>query len=85
MRRILVIVALVAGTVTGLACNGNDDDPPEATLDCEDFEDRNQAQRAYEQARDPGGEGIDPHGLDEDGDGRACEDLPAPERGETDD
>lgn len=80
MRRALMIAALVVGIAAGTACD--EDEEPEVTLECEDFEDRDQAQRAYEQARDPGGEGIDPHGLDEDGDGRACEDLPAPQRSE---
>lgn len=39
--------------------------------DCSDFDTQRQAQRFYKRNK-PG----DPHGLDADGDGKACESLP---------
>jgi endonuclease YncB( thermonuclease family) len=45
---------------------------PAGDLDCSDFRTQEQAQRAYENAG-PG----DPHNLDADGDGIACESLPS--------
>jgi len=44
---------------------------PEEDRDCSDFSTQNAAQQFYE-AHGPG----DPHNLDGDGDGRACESLP---------
>lgn len=43
--------------------------------DCSDFRTQRQAQRFFRKARKRTGE-RDAHGLDADGDGRACEDLP---------
>ncbi len=41
--------------------------------DCSDFRTQKQAQRFY---RKHGGPREDPHGLDSDNDGKACENLP---------
>ena len=46
---------------------------PSRDRDCSDFETQPEAQRFFEQA---GGPAQDPHRLDGDGDGRACESLP---------
>jgi hypothetical protein len=45
----------------------------ERDLDCRDFDTQEQAQEFFESR---GGPDQDPHRLDEDGDGRACENLP---------
>lgn len=42
-------------------------------VDCDDFDTQEQAQKFFEKH---GGPREDPHGLDSDGDGRACESLP---------
>ena len=47
---------------------------PAADKDCSDFANQKQAQAFYE-SHNPG---QDPHGLDGDNDGRACETLPCP-------
>ena len=44
-----------------------------ADRDCSDFDSQRQAQRFYKR-HGPG----DPHGLDGDNDGKACEELPCP-------
>jgi hypothetical protein len=61
-------------TTTGIACQGASplpEEPPTTTadLDCADFATQQEAQAELE--RDP----SDPHGLDADNDGIACEDL----------
>jgi micrococcal nuclease len=48
-------------------------DPDGPDRDCGDFKTQEQAQRFFEAA---GGPERDPHRLDADGDGRACESLP---------
>ena len=49
------------------------DDSSSRDYDCSDFATQREAQRFFEQE---GGPHEDPHGLDGDGDGIACEDLP---------
>ena len=44
-----------------------------ADKDCSDFKTQKQAQRFFKKHRGPR---KDPHGLDADHDGKACEDLP---------
>ena len=59
------VAALLAWAVCASAPAGAQDD-----LDCPDFATQEEAQTVYDQ--DP----SDPNGLDEDGDGVACESLP---------
>jgi Deoxyribonuclease NucA/NucB/Excalibur calcium-binding domain len=59
----LVVVVVLMGLGSGPALSAGD-------LDCSDFSTQAQAQKHLL----PG----DPHGLDADGDGRACESLPCP-------
>jgi hypothetical protein len=47
--------------------------PPERDRDCGDFKTQPEAQKFFESA---GGPRLDPHGLDSDRDGIACETLP---------
>jgi hypothetical protein len=59
-------------------CTGDQPGPCECTgddLDCEDFDTASEAQSCYEYCKSEGYGDI--HGLDEDGDGIACEHLPA--------
>ncbi len=51
----------------------NNDDGRFVDRDCNDFDTQREAQRFFE---DEGGPQRDPHGLDADNDGIACEDLP---------
>lgn len=70
----LVAATLIGGIAVGLWPSGA---PPAAAggdRDCADFDSQRQAQRFYER-HNPN---QDPHRLDADGDGRACEDLPCP-------
>ena len=54
--------------------DGNEDDGPFVDRDCSDFATQREAQRFFEEE---GGPARDPHGLDADNDGIACESLPA--------
>lgn len=63
--------SLAAGCTTGDP--GDPTDPPAQDLDCSDFATQEEAQAVLDQ--DP----SDPHGLDADGDGIACESLPSGE------
>ena len=58
-----------------IACgeSGSDYDPLGPDRDCGDFETEAEAQAFYEAA---GGPEKDPHRLDRDKDGKACESLP---------
>ena len=75
------IVGAIAVGVLGLVLISNKSDnrpePPSSGLasdrDCTDFTTQREAQRFYESK---GGPYKDPHRLDRDGDGRACETLP---------
>lgn len=85
VRRWLVVLGFVATAAIGLACgsSGDRESTPIDTLNCDDFQNRDQAQRAYEQARTTAQ--SDPHRLDDDGDGRACEgEIPGMERAPND-
>ena len=66
------IVLLAAGAALAVVA------PPAALaqehLNCEDFATHEEAQAFFEAE---GGPASDPHGLDADGDGLACEDLPS--------
>lgn len=78
MKRAVTVAALIVAGLVGLACNGNDAEPdqPAGALTCDDFETRDEAQRAYNRAVQSG-QG-DTSKMDPDGDGQACEDLPQP-------
>ena len=54
--------------------DGNDD-RVRGDVNCSDFDTQREAQRFFE---DEGGPQRDPHGLDGDNDGIACESLPCP-------
>lgn len=72
--RLRVLCVLTVGVVAiGSPAFAQDDQ------DCEDFEFQEDAQEFFE---DEGGPESDPHGLDADDDGVACESLPS--RGQTD-
>jgi hypothetical protein len=76
----LAALALLPALAAADGCDNAPQEPVTDTLDCEDFDNRDQAQRAYDQAQTTND--LDPHNLDEDGDGQACEgELPDPERG----
>lgn len=62
--------ACALGSPGGLAPSVGD--PSSSDRDCSDFATHEEAQQFYEQQ---GGPGQDPHGLDADGDGVACEGL----------
>lgn len=69
---IALAMLLAASVLAGILMLG----PPTAVAadrDCGDFSSQKQAQAFFDENR-PG----DPHNLDGDGDGRACEDLPCP-------
>ena len=68
----LLLLALVAGLLATVASAG-----PAAAVDydCSDFDTQAQAQKVYVEA---GGPSSDPHRLDADDDGRACDSLPCP-------
>ena len=73
MRRGLTIVlALIAGTLIALGGVGP---ASAADKDCSDFDTQSQAQTFF---INNGGPSSDPHRLDADGDGRACDSLPCP-------
>jgi hypothetical protein len=64
MRRTLTLVAAVAALLLlAVPAQAQDD------LDCDDFASQAEAQATYEQDR------SDPHDLDRDDDGEACEDF----------
>ena len=68
------ICALCVSTFLALglvACDGGEND--EDNRDCNDFTTQRQAQRFF---LDEGGPDEDPHNLDADNDGIACEELP---------
>lgn len=69
---VLALVAAVLVTVGGIGSAG-----PAAAVDrdCSDFSTQAQAQKFY---LDAGGPARDPHRLDADDDGRACDSLPCP-------
>lgn len=69
---LLAIAAALAATVWLTAAAGA---PAAADKDCGDFATQEQAQIFYEQN---GGPGSDPHHLDGDRDGKACDSLPCP-------
>lgn len=70
-----LLVSLVAAlALVGFAAASPASDPAGADLDCADFDSQNEAQAFFE-SHDPG---SDPHALDGDGDGAACETLPCP-------
>ena len=69
LARTLATVALVAA----LACGGRGYDPDGPDRNCSDFRTQAEAQEFYERA---GGPETDPHQLDGNGDGVACESLP---------
>jgi endonuclease YncB( thermonuclease family) len=73
MRRITVVLTALAITIIGLATFS----PAQAVADrdCGDFDNQAQAQRFF---IDQGGPNNDPHRLDADGDGKACDSLPCP-------
>lgn len=75
MRACLVSVC-VAATVAGLAAASPANGPDRAggDLDCADFDNQKEAQQFFE-SHDPD---QDPHYLDADNDGVACETLPCP-------
>lgn len=68
MRALTAIVALASIGVVGITTSASAQD-----RDCSDFASQAEAQDFYERAG-PG----DPHRLDADGDGRACDSLPCP-------
>lgn len=74
MRRLLYLAALsmVIGLVFAPVALAQSRGPSGAdgTYNCEDFDDQGQAQQVFNQDL------SDPHGLDADGDGQACEELP---------
>lgn len=74
MRRILTILTALFVAATSLAAFAA---PAQAVADrdCGDFDNQAQAQRFYV---DQGGPQQDPHRLDADGDGKACDSLPCP-------
>jgi hypothetical protein len=65
----LLTVAVAAFGVFLLIRDGNGND-----IDCDDFSSQREAQEFF---RSEGGPKSDPHGLDADGDGRVCEELPS--------
>lgn len=71
---VLALAAVAASGVAdaGVARSGDAPRPGSGSLDCDHFETQDQAQDAFE-ASGPG----DPNMLDRDGDGIACEGLPA--------
>jgi len=87
MKKTIYIVAIIAaslllagcdssttGSVKGINSDSRTDDPkterPYPDMDCADFSSHGEAQDFFE-ANEPG----DPHNLDRDGDGIACESL----------
>jgi endonuclease YncB( thermonuclease family) len=69
---VLALISLVAGTLLTLGGAGP---AAAADKDCSDFDTQAQAQAFFINA---GGPSSDPHGLDADDDGRACDSLPCP-------
>lgn len=67
------VVALALLPVLAASGCPDDDAPPTDVLDCDDFDSQDQAQRAFEQSQTTSDR--DPHQLDSDGNGRACEEL----------
>lgn len=65
---------VLAAALVAVAATAWPPDSPAADRDCSDFANQAQAQRFFE-AHHPG---RDPHSLDGDGDGKACEELPCP-------
>jgi len=88
MRKVIVLGIIIAGVALS-GCSSNYvsdsepydryDDPEEerppstGDYDCSDFSTQEEAQEFFE---DEGGPDDDPHNLDRDGDGVACETLP---------
>jgi hypothetical protein len=62
---------MVLAILPALAGCPQPDSPSADRLDCEHFGSQDQAQRAYERARTT--DDIDPHHLDNDGNGKACD------------
>ena len=73
MRRLIVVLTALFVAMAGLASFT----PAHAVADrdCGDFDNQSQAQRFF---IDQGGPSSDPHRLDADGDGKACDSLPCP-------
>jgi len=78
MKEILIfIILLLTIVLIGASCSSENDDystlkDGSKDYDCSDFSTHAEAQRFFE-ANNPS---SDPHGLDKDGDGVACETLP---------
>ena len=68
MMRHLPVVCILVGLLFFASCNNSPTSGPDRN--CSDFDSQAEAQEFYEDAG-PG----DPHGLDGDGDGVACESL----------
>lgn len=68
-RSLIVMLSLGVLAVLGGSAGAQEDD-----RNCSDFETQEEAQAFFE---DEGGPEQDPHGLDQDGDGVACESLPS--------
>ncbi len=71
-RALVTVMAVVAGALFVVAGATS---ASAADRDCGDFSTQSAAQRFF---IDKGGPQRDPHGLDADGDGKACESLPCP-------
>lgn len=73
MKKKLMILGLATAGILASAGSCDRLQPPTDTLNCDDFETHEQAQAAYEQARTQ--ENVDPHNLDDNNDGVACDHL----------
>jgi len=72
-RRALLRLALVATTAAVVPVALTDNAAAFRDRDCSDFRTQRQAQRFFKKQ---GGPREDPHNLDSDNDGKACEHLP---------
>jgi hypothetical protein len=73
VRRVFVAAIVAAGvTLTASPALAQTATPPPDDRDCSDFDNQQEAQEFFDQAGDG-----DPHELDPDGDGTACESLAA--------